>query len=193
VGAARFAVRPARLADAAAITAVQVASWRSAYRTMLPAPTLAAMSPRDPGRIARRRELLGGSGLNLVAVDTTHGDVVGYAQAGPSRRAGPAVGELYELYLLDRARRFGLGTELFAGFAAWNKARDATGGASVPMSGRRGLPSAAVGGSRAMIVWVLEPNHAARRFYEALGGIRDGRVHSHVGGFPVVEVSYVWR
>lgn len=171
VGAARFAVRPARLADAAAITAVQVASWRSAYRTMLPAPTLAAMSPRDPGRIARRRELLGGSGLNLVAVDTTHGDVVGYAQAGPSRRAGPAVGELYELYLLDRARRFGLGTELFAGFAAWNKA----------------------GGSRAMIVWVLEPNHPARRFYEALGGTRDGRVHSHVGGFPVVEVSYVWR
>jgi hypothetical protein len=43
-----------------------------------------------------------------------------------------------------------------------------------------------------MIVWVLENNHHARRFYEAMGGRAGSTLQSRVGGFPVVELSYVW-
>jgi hypothetical protein len=43
-----------------------------------------------------------------------------------------------------------------------------------------------------MIVWVLDNNHHARRFYEALGGRESSRFGSRVGGFPVTELAYVW-
>ena len=43
-----------------------------------------------------------------------------------------------------------------------------------------------------MAVWVLDNNHHARRFYEALGGRESSRFSSRVGGFPVVELAYVW-
>jgi hypothetical protein len=45
---------------------------------------------------------------------------------------------------------------------------------------------------RSMIVWVLENNHHARRFYEAMGGRASSRLQSTVGGYPVIELSYVW-
>jgi GNAT superfamily N-acetyltransferase len=104
------------------------------------------------------------------AYDTTHRDIVGFCHAGTSRRGGAAVGELYEIYLVDRAKRFGLGRELFDEFSTWCLAEQ----------------------KREMAVWVLEDNHHARAFYAALGGRQVGRLGSRVGGFPVVEVSYVW-
>jgi L-amino acid N-acyltransferase YncA len=167
---ARFAIRPATIADAGGIAAAQVASWRSSYGGILPARVLADMDPREPGRVERRRELIRGRGLNLVAYDTTHRDIVGFCHAGTSRRGGAAVGELYEIYLVDRAKRFGLGRELFDEFSTWCLAEQ----------------------KREMAVWVLEDNHHARAFYAALGGRQVGRLGSRVGGFPVVEVSYVW-
>jgi len=45
---------------------------------------------------------------------------------------------------------------------------------------------------RAMIVWVVENSHHARGFYEAMGGRVGSRLQSRVGGFPVVELSYIW-
>jgi GNAT superfamily N-acetyltransferase len=164
----RFGIRPAQPADAAGIAIVQAASWRSSYRGLLPDAVLDGM---DAGaRIAARRRSMAAGGLTLVAYDLTHGDVVGYCQAGPSRRFGPAFGELYEIYLVDRAKRFGLGRELFAGFVDWCEA----------------------GALSSMVVWVLEDNRHARRFYEALGGRSAGRLPSTVGGFGVIEVAYVW-
>jgi GNAT superfamily N-acetyltransferase len=164
----RFGIRTASPADATGIAIVQAASWRSSYRGILPDRILNAL---DAGaRIARRRESIFGPGLTLVAFDLTHGDIVGYASAGTSRRSGPEVGELYEIYLIDRAKRFGLGRELFAGYIDW----------------------CAESGLRRMVVWVLEANRSARRFYEALGGRAAGRIESSVSGFPVIEMAYVW-
>jgi GNAT superfamily N-acetyltransferase len=165
---ARFATRPAVLADAAGIAVVQAASWRTSYRGILPDAILDGMDATR--RVARRRDLITGFGLNLVAYDTTHRDIVGYCHAGPSRRDGRTVGELYEIYLVDRAKRYGLGRELFTGFVDWCR--------------NHGMAS--------MVVWVLENNQHARRFYEALGGRAAMRVQSSVSGFPVVELSYVW-
>lgn len=167
---ARFAVRPATLSDAEEIARVQTASWQSSYRGILPDSILDTMDPVR--RIGSRREILADSGaLNLVAYDTTHGDLVGFANAGPSRKQGQLIGELYEIYILDRAKRYGLGRELFETVTDWCRSRHMA----------------------TMIVWVLENNQHARRFYEAMGGTINGRTHSTVRGFGVVELAYLYR
>jgi hypothetical protein len=45
---------------------------------------------------------------------------------------------------------------------------------------------------RSLVIWVLDNNHHARRFYEAMGGRAGRRMASTVYGFPIVELAYVW-
>jgi hypothetical protein len=47
-------------------------------------------------------------------------------------------------------------------------------------------------GMASMIVWVLDNNHHARRFYETMGGRIGNRLQTSVGGFAVTEQAYVW-
>lgn len=167
---ARFAVRQAKLDDAAEIARVQARSWQSSYRGILPDTILDTMDVAR--RTSLRREILMDSAaLNLVAYDVTHRDLVGFCNAGPSRRQGALVGELYEIYIVEYAKRYGLGRELLESAMDWCREQEMT----------------------TMIVWVLENNHHARRFYTALGGEPSGRMQSTVRGYPVVEVSYLYR
>lgn len=169
LSSARFAIRAGAIADAAEIARVQTTSWKTSYRGILPDAVLDTMDPAR--RVAMRREILRDPlALNLVAYDTTHRDLVGFCNAGPSRRDGARVGELFEIYIVDRAKRFGLGRELFESVASWCRARRMS----------------------SLIIWVLENNHHARRFYEAMGGRAGSRTGSTVRGYSVVELSYVW-
>ena len=166
---ARFATRPATLADAAAIARVQTESWQSSYRGILPDAILDTMDPER--RVPMRREILRDpAALNLVAYDTTFEDLVGFANAGPARDHTPSTGELYEIYVVERAKRYGLGRELFETVADWCRAQRMT----------------------SMLLWVLEGNQHARRFYEAMGGRLASRKASTVRGFGVVELCYAW-
>ncbi len=165
----RFAVREATLDDADGIARAHTDSWQTSYRGILPDTVLDRI---DVGQRAetRRRILRDRSIYQLVAYDLTHGDIVGFCDAGPSRRHVPYAGELYAIYLVQRAKRYGVGQEMFERVQAW-LVREAM---------------------RSMIVWVLDNNHHARSFYEAMGGRMGSRLSSTVGGFPVVELSYVW-
>lgn len=166
---ARFAIRPAAMNDAAEIARVQTSSWQTSYRGILPDSILDTMNADR--RVSMRREiLLDGTALNLVAFDATHRDLVGFCNAGPSRREGASIGELYEIYIVDRAKRFGLGREMFESVTDWCRANRMS----------------------RMIVWVLDKNHHARRFYESMGGRAAKRVSSTVRGYPVIELSYLW-
>jgi GNAT superfamily N-acetyltransferase len=165
----RFGVREAKLEDAEGIARVHTDSWQTSYRGILPATVLDRI---DVGQRteSRRRILRDRSVFQLVAYDLTHGDIVGFCDAGPSRRHVPYAGEVYAIYLAHRAKRHGIGQEMFERVQAWLAAQN----------------------MRSMIVWVLENNHHARRFYEAMGGTPGPRFASRVGGFPVVELAYVW-
>jgi L-amino acid N-acyltransferase YncA len=79
-------------------------------------------------------------------------------------------GEVYAIYLVQHAKRHGLGQEMFERVMA-HFTRNAI---------------------HQMVVWVLDNNHHARRFYESLGGEESSRLQTRVGGFPVVELAYVW-
>jgi GNAT superfamily N-acetyltransferase len=166
----RFAIRPATLGDAESIARAQLDSWRTSYRGILPD---AVLDKLDLSRWTEARRRIAGDRalLQLVAYDLTHGDIVGFCDAGPSRRGSAMAGEVYALYLIQHAKRHGLGSELLDHATSWLRTHD--------------RPS--------MIIWVLENNHHARRFYEARGGEPGGTFQSHVHGFPVLERSYLWR
>jgi GNAT superfamily N-acetyltransferase len=166
----RFAIREATIDDAAGIARAHAASWQASYRGILPDAILDRI---DVGqRVTTRRQILRDrSVFQLVAYDVTHGDIVGFCDAGASRRRVPYAGEVYAIYLVQHAKRHGLGQEMFERVTAWLRAAD--------------MPS--------MIVWVLENNHHARRFYERMGGRVGTTMRTKVGGFPVVEQAYVWE
>jgi GNAT superfamily N-acetyltransferase len=164
----RFAIRPARLDDAEGIARAHTASWRTSYRGILP-DTILERIDVDQRAASWRRVLVDRSIYALVAFDVTHHDIVGLCDAGRSR-SDPGMGEVYRMYLEHHARRHGLGREMFEQVTAWLRAREL----------------------RSLIIWVLDNNHHARRFYEAMGGRAGQRVASSVSGFPVVERAYVW-
>jgi len=140
-------VRPAALEDAEAIARVNVATWRSAYRDLLPADFLAALNEAN---YAERWTRVIGEGTSRVFVVEEPGGIVGFASGGRERAGEHGFeGELYAIYVLDSAERRGHGRELVRAVA----------GALREMK----LPD--------MIVWVLRDNAPARRFYERLGGV----------------------
>ncbi|MFJ7218304.1 GNAT family N-acetyltransferase [Amycolatopsis sp. NPDC098790] len=93
-------IRPAVVADAAAIGEVHVRSWQAAYAGLIPADFLARLSASSRAASWERRIRDGGP--VLVAEDD--GAVVGFAAYGP--------GQLYALYLLPEHWGRGLGRAL---------------------------------------------------------------------------------
>lgn len=165
----RFAIREARLDDARGIARVHTESWQISYRGILPD---AVLDKIDVGqRLASRERILQArSGLHLVAYDVTHGDIVGFCDAGASRGEPRYDGEVYAIYFAHHAKRYGLGSEMFDQVRDW-------------------LPTCKM---QSMIVWVLANNPHACRFYEAMGGRVGHTKQTQVGGFPVLEQAYLW-
>jgi GNAT superfamily N-acetyltransferase len=162
-------VRPAVVGDAAAIARVHVATWRSAYRALLPKDFLASL---NEGQYQDRwwRTLSDASARVYVAENAD--GVVGFASGGPERAGESGFsGELYAIYVLQEAQGHGRG---------------------------RRLVQAVVGGLRDlrltdMIVWVLRDNAPARRFYQQLGGEYVREQPITIGSALLHEISYGWR
>ena len=165
----RFAIRKAQLGDADGIARAHTASWRSSYRGILPDAVLARIDV-DQRATSWRRTLQDRRILTLVAFDLTHQDIVGFCDAGPSRGHTGYAAEVYRIYIEHHAKRHGLGREMFEQVIDWLRSQDL----------------------RSLIIWVLDGNHHAHRFYEAMGGRAASRMASTVSGFPVVELAYVW-
>ncbi|HXN90545.1 MAG TPA: GNAT family N-acetyltransferase [Candidatus Sulfotelmatobacter sp.] len=162
-------VRSAGVEDAAAIAAVHVATWRSAYRGLLPDEFLESLA--EAGYEGRwRRSLAEGAGRVYVAEEDGH--VVGFASGGRERAGEDGyAGELYALYVLEDAQRRGNGHALVRAVA-------------------RGLREM---GLEDMIVWVLRDNPTARSFYERLGGVYVRSQPITIGPALLQEVSYGWK
>jgi ribosomal protein S18 acetylase RimI-like enzyme len=139
-------LRDAMPADAHAIAAVSVQSWRAAYRGLLPDDVLAGLSVDD-------REQLWSDSLTArqahthILVAAVGEAIVGFAATGPplvpDDRADPTLGDLYALYLIPDVWRRGIGTQLHA--TALDRLRSC-------------------GFSHAGL-WVLDTNDRALRFY----------------------------
>jgi GNAT superfamily N-acetyltransferase len=180
-----IAVRRARPADAAAIGAVHVAAWRSAYPGILPDAYLSRLSvPRQAAyydsaiRAGVGVHVATASGADLgLAEDPGGARVIGFvtgapARSGAQRGRGSAAlgdGEIETLYVLDDFRDRGLGRRLMRSASA----------------------HLAAAGCGSAFVWVLRDN-PSRWFYERLGGRPAAESTIMVGGAPVVQMAYVW-
>jgi ribosomal protein S18 acetylase RimI-like enzyme len=162
-------VRPALQEDAEAIARVNIATWHSAYRGLLPDEFLASLS--EANYAERWRRVLRDGSSSVHVVEQPEG-IVGFASGGRERAGENGfAGELYAIYVLASAQRQGHGRQLVravAGALREMKLKD-------------------------MIVWVLRDNASARQFYERLGGIYVRSQPITIGTTTLEEVCYGWR
>ena len=162
-------IRPAEIDDAPAIARVHVATWRTAYRGLLPDDFLASLD--EAGYTERWRRTLSESSSHVYVAEAAEG-LVGFASGGRERAGEDGYeGELYAIYVLDEAQGRGHGRRLVQAVAG----------------GLREM------GLDDMIVWVLRDNKAARRFYERLGGVYVRVQPITIGSALLQEVSYGWK
>ncbi|MFI8489337.1 GNAT family N-acetyltransferase [Streptomyces rubrogriseus] len=168
---ARVRVREMTLADCDRVSLIRVRGWQNAYRGLMPQPHLDAMDPIADA--ARRRDLFARAPegvANLVAEDEG-GEVVGWACHGPYRdgETRTADAELYALYVDTGRLGAGIGRTLL----------------------QESVRRCRAAGHARMLLWVLEGNTRARRFYERAGFGPDGAEEPfEVDGVPVPEVRY---
>jgi hypothetical protein len=92
-------VREAEANDARTCASIHVASWKAAYRGMLPDEYLDALSIED--RLGSWEQMLGNErleGVSVVVVEDEDGAVSGFAMIGPSGEKG-SLGELGAIYV----------------------------------------------------------------------------------------------
>ncbi len=159
-----MAVRRAQAGDAAALGEIHVRTWQAAYEHVFGAERPAGMTPAR--RAEQWRRWLA-EGVDAWVYEEEDGSVVGFVWIGDSREA-EREGELFAIYVLPESWGSAAGRELMA------VARDAL---------RAAYPTS--------ILWVLEDNPRARRFYEREGWEPDGgRKEDELLGTTVAEVRY---
>jgi GNAT superfamily N-acetyltransferase len=172
-----ISIRRARPGDAAAIAAVHVAAWRSAYAGILGDGYLAGLSEARMAAFYHRAILDRREGHAVFVATAAEADppgvappvVVGFASGGRARRPGLAEGEVETLYVLDDYRERGCGRRLMRAMAAHLRA---------------------IGCNSAM-AWVLEAN-PSRFFYRHLGGRLAMQEAIRVASQGVQQVALVW-
>jgi GNAT superfamily N-acetyltransferase len=167
----RVTLRPATTADLRRIAEIRIRAWQRAYQGLLPAEYLAGL---DPDRDHERRRSRFADPANRMSehVAVVDGAVVGWTSIGPYRgddAPAPGPGEIAALYLdPDRWGR-GVGRVLL----------------------RYAVEQLAVARLEPVLLWVLEGNGRARRFYQRCGFTADGaRQPIALGGTELIEVRY---
>lgn len=154
--------------DAEALGRVHVQAWHEAYAGLMPDAVLARLDPLQ--RAAMWRDAM--ANASTVQLAERDGAIVGFGSSGPRRDASlPHSGEIYAIYVLRSAQRLGVGRALMAALACDLLAQGHVSG----------------------VLWVLESNLPARRFYAALGGQEVARREQQRDGFTDVGVAYAWQ
>ena len=163
-------IRQADVADAIRIAALHIASWQAAYRNELPASFLALLDPGQgtadwAARIASRK-------ITVLLIENAS-DLLGFCAHGwtEDHDAPPHTWEITNLHVRPDLRRAGIGGRLF----------DAA------------LTAAISAAARTLMLWVVETNQSARRFYEQKGMQLEAgshKAHSLAPGVLLHEVRY---
>jgi GNAT superfamily N-acetyltransferase len=165
-------IRRAILADAPAIARIHVQSWQETYRGLVPDEYLDRMTVTQRERGHERSLAYEDGTATFLALDPTPagGAVpVGFALCGRARGApGWNWGEIFALYLLDRAKGRGHGRALMAASSAWFAER----------------------GMSPFMLWALTANFRATGFYRHLGGEAYADRLERFGGAVLAESAF---
>jgi len=172
MGVGDLSIRRAQPSDAEALAVLHVRAWQWAYRGQLPDEYL----DRLTGTIERRVEWRRAALENITSEYRTwvaefDGRIIGFADTGPVEDLDPEakIAKLYTLYLDETVVGQGVGRALLI----------------------HAMDDLARRGYREAILWVLDNNLRARRFYEAAGWYEDGATQvESLGDVEVREVRY---
>jgi ribosomal protein S18 acetylase RimI-like enzyme len=160
-----YSIRHARPGDAEGIACAHDASWRDAYRGVIPGAELERMIARRGPRWWQSAII---RGTGLLVLDFDH-QIVGYATYGRNRVPSmPYSGEIFEIYLMPEYQGLGFGRGLFN-------------------AARREL---AEHGYLSTIVWALADNDKALDFYRGLGGLPIRRAEERFGDDMLTRVAF---
>jgi ribosomal protein S18 acetylase RimI-like enzyme len=163
-----FWVRTATPADVPRIAALQLRAWQETYGALVPQAVIDSFSVQRRAEQWQRHLVSEDDLARLELVEDAAGRLVGFgATAAPQEGALGWDAELVALYLLDEAKRRGLGRRLL-----------------VPL-----LAHVADAGSSSVGFWVLCQNLAARAFYAHLGAIEVGERVETLAGRALVETA----
>ncbi|UOY01589.1 GNAT family N-acetyltransferase [Blastococcus sp. PRF04-17] len=175
-GTADASVRPALPEDAAEIARIQVVTWRTAYRAVLPAAVLDEWDAEAAETSWRRAVTAPPTPGHGVLVALERNTVVGFAAYEPpelpgGERPDPAgpTSELSTLLVEPRWGRRGHGSRLLAAVA------DLAHGS----------------GAARLQTWLLEEDRVSAGFYESAGWAPDGWARTlETGGAPLREIRW---
>jgi GNAT superfamily N-acetyltransferase len=164
-------IREAAIGDAARIAEIHVATWRHTYRGIVSGTLLSSLSVEQRTKDWRTR--LQPSARNTYVIEL-EGVIVGWASIGPARDEGHkgTAAELYAIYMAPSHMGQKLGQVLYA------RCEQVLERDKYPL----------------VLVWVLEANTGARRFYEKMGFMPDGATKLvPIGGADLPELRYSKR
>jgi ribosomal protein S18 acetylase RimI-like enzyme len=167
-GRADVFVRPAHPADAAAVAAIQVATWRTAYAAILPPEALEGVDAAEAEARWQEAVTLPPTPAHALLVAVDRGTAVGFVAVGPGSDddATGTDGEIFELLVAEAAQHQGHGSRLLA--AGTDHLRD------------HGLDL--------VRVWLFEADEPAIRFYSTAGWAPDGSRRSLDMGQVVPQI-----
>ena len=165
-----FKIRRAEVKDACDIARVRITGWKQSYKDIVPGGLLDKLNiEADQKRVELALGDKNNKTLRFVVEDG--GKIIGMGACGKGRESlDEKRGEVYAIYLLDEAKRQGIGANFM----------------------REMAEQLAANGYTSLQVNVLEQNTPARRFYEKLGGklVKNGLFKFE--GFELPDVTYVW-
>lgn len=164
-----LSIRYANVEDIDILASVHSQSLRAAYKDIIPDDILENDFSVERRRAGFTRELDKKRPFNVIAIDDDN--PVGLLSFGDSRhiKVDEDTTELWRIYLLPQYWGSGFGKQIFS----W------------------GINEIKSRGFKKVILWVLEENIRARRFYEKNDFIHDGQKMEEEMGKKIVDLLYI--
>ncbi len=161
-------IRRAQVQDAPTLAQVHVDSWHVAYRGLIPDSFLQGFTYQKREEAFRRALIANSEETYLIEDDARAVGILTIGACRDSDLDAGRTGEIWGIYIVPDHWRYGVGTRLVH-------------------EAERMLQSR---GYRDVVLWVLEGNTSARRFYEAMGFCLDSASKILELGKPMKAIRY---
>ncbi|WP_242901590.1 GNAT family N-acetyltransferase [Actinomadura terrae] len=161
-------IRFASAQDAEAVEAARAASWRAGYAGLLPQAVIDDLT--GPDEVERRRRWPEANPHGRMLLAEIDGVPAGMAAYGPERQprgpVDPSLVEVYSLYVAPEFWSAGVGRALL----------------------ERVVEESRAAGYGRLVLWVLDTNTRARRFYARAGLAETARERAELRGHVVTHL-----